>query len=116
MPAFEVATTPDHGPYRAIIATDGTYDVGRVRIEPPISFHEGFTEMISGDGVAFRPWLQTQEATELEFSVEIPGERTAEENAHSVAVEVNFILEELGRLANKTDYIEYWAEFNSKGN
>lgn len=113
MAVYELPAKEEYGPFQATIGTDGAYDSGHIRIEPP--FQPGTSLIDSGftDGITFEHFATTDEATLLDYA--IPNSNgNSDENLSVVCENLDFILSHLGHAVLRENFINHWQQFKQR--
>ncbi len=112
MATFEIPNKPEHGPYRAIVATDGDYDSGHIRIEPPFHPGESLVKLGSGDGINYQYFASSRDATTLDYIIpRSEGPKDREANQENLAQSMDVILQHLGHLSSGELFKNYWEQY-----
>ncbi len=107
-----VPTTPEHGPYNAVIGTDTGFEAGHIRIEPPFTPGEPLLSLAQAEGVNLGLFATTNEATLLDyFMPDAEVDSDPQENLDLMVDTVDRLLGYLGMAAPKREFTEYWNQF-----
>lgn len=107
------AGKPEYGPFSASVGTDGDFECGMIRIEPPILPGERITQWANDEGILLDHFASTKQATLLDYGITSHLQGTREENITRISKFLDTVLGHLGQTASKQLFEHNWAKFGN---
>lgn len=110
---FEIKPSEPGNPYNAVVADDGAsitpFESGYIRIEPPVIVGQLYLDILKDNAeVRLEPWLQTQNATVLEFQALETAAIAADETSR-VHETVQLLIDWLGVADSEAKFRKYFT-------